>query len=404
MALRKRLHTDQDQAKPPVIVLTGGGSGGHITPLLAVADELKKTKPDAQLIYIGQKGDKLSSIVSKNKAIKGVHAVRAGKFRRYHGEGLRQVLDLATLFKNIRDFFYVLIGIWQSYWLIKRLKPDVIFVKGGFVGVPVGLAAAMRHIPFITHDSDAVPGLANRIISRWAEVHAVALPKNVYKYPADKTVSVGVPISSSFRTVNKELQNKYKKQLGLKPSDKLVFVTGGGKGALRLNQTIVDVASLLIPSYPKLVFIHVTGLDHVNDINERYDEMLKKDERNRVKTEGFIVNELYVYSGAADVVITRAGATNIAEFAVQHKACIIVPNPQLTGGHQVKNASYLAEQNAAVVMEDSIIFADPDLLISELNKLLASETTRQKLGNALGKFAKPRAAKDLAELLLDTLN
>src|SRR3989344_909016 len=161
-----------------VIILTGGGSGGHITPILALADELKKQKPDARVIYTGQIGDSLGDIVRIHPSVDEVYGVRAGKFRRYHGQGLMQVLDIPTLYKNIRDSFYVMIGFVQSWFLLGRLKPSVIFVRGGYVGVPVGLAAARRKIPYITHDSDAIASLANRIISKRAAAHAVALPKD----------------------------------------------------------------------------------------------------------------------------------------------------------------------------------------------------------------------------------
>ena len=120
------------------IALVGGGSGGHITPLLAVAEELKKQNPAVKLVYIGQTGDKLLDVPQQHKAVDTTYDIRAGKFRRYHGEGLKQLLDIKTILKNIRDLFYVLIGLWQAFWLLGKIKPDVIFVKGGFVGVPVG--------------------------------------------------------------------------------------------------------------------------------------------------------------------------------------------------------------------------------------------------------------------------
>lgn len=155
------------------ILVTGGGSGGHITPILAVVHELRQLSPKAEIIYVGQTGDDLLDVPAHDPNIASVVAIRAGKFRRYHGEGWKQLFDVVTLCKNLRDAVWVLIGLWQSFWLLGRLRPDVIFVKGGFVGVPVGLAAALRGIPYVTHDSDALPGLANRIIARWAKVHTV---------------------------------------------------------------------------------------------------------------------------------------------------------------------------------------------------------------------------------------
>jgi len=132
------------------IVVTGGGSGGHITPLLAVAHELKQSRPEVRIVYVGQRGDRLGDIPAQDKNIDASYMVRAGKFRRYHGEGLKQLLDIPTMLKNIRDAFYVLIGIWQCFWLLGKLGPDAVFIKGGFVGVPVGIAAALRRIPRTT--------------------------------------------------------------------------------------------------------------------------------------------------------------------------------------------------------------------------------------------------------------
>ncbi len=401
MAFRGQLNT-APEAKP-TIALVGGGSGGHITPLLAVAEELKKLNSNIRLVYIGQAGDKLLDVPTKNKNIDKVYAVKAGKFRRYHGQGLLQWLDLNTLLLNTRDAFYVIVGIFQSYRLLKKIKPQTIFIKGGFVGVPVGLAAAFRRIPYVTHDSDAVPGLANRIISPWAAAHAVALPKDIYKYPADKTFSVGVPISLKFRPVTPALKLEYKKQLGLDKRVQIVFVTGGGTGAQRLNEAVIQAAPLLLAANKKLVIIHSTGRDHEAVIKDEYNRLLTdKELRKRVIVKGFFVDDLYINSGAADVVICRAGATNLAELAAQQKACIVVPNPMLTNGHQLKNAKYLEQKKSAYILDDLELSKNHELLITALQDLLNNKPKRQQMSANLAKFAKPRAAKELAELILDT--
>ena len=137
------------------IVVTGGGSGGHITPVLAVAHELKKQSKNIKVVYIGQKGDSLSDIPAQSEYIDEVHLVRAGKLRRYHGEGIKQLLDLSTVFKNLRDMIWVLVGLFQSFVLLRKLRPDAIFIKGGFVCVPVGLSAAALRIPCLLYTSDA---------------------------------------------------------------------------------------------------------------------------------------------------------------------------------------------------------------------------------------------------------
>jgi UDP-N-acetylglucosamine--N-acetylmuramyl-(pentapeptide) pyrophosphoryl-undecaprenol N-acetylglucosamine transferase len=122
-----------------------------------VAQQLKLLRPDCQIMYIGQKGDGLGDIPAQDTNIDQTFSVRAGKLRRYHGEGLRQLFDLPTVGKNVRDMGYVVAGFGQSYRLLRRLKPDIVFVKGGFVGVPVGLAAARLGIPYVTHDVTRPP-------------------------------------------------------------------------------------------------------------------------------------------------------------------------------------------------------------------------------------------------------
>lgn len=385
---------------PKTIVLTGAGSGGHITPILAIAAEIKHQRSDCQLVYIGQRGDKMGGIPAAHPAIDKVYAVRAGKFRRYHGEGWRQLLYIRTWLLNVRDFFYVLAGIYQSRRLLKAIRPDVVFIKGGFVGVPVGLAAAGLRIPYVTHDSDAIPGLANRIISRWAVRHAVALPPEVYNYPASKTVMTGIPLRADFVPVTGSLKQDYRKKLELPAKAKVLFVIGGGLGSQRVNQAVTDAVPHLLREFPDLRILHAAGRANAASVKSAYQEKLSKAERGRLKVLGYI-DDVYLYSGAADVVITRAGATNLAEFALQGKACIVVPSPFLTGGHQLKNARYLAEQGAALVLDESELAADPNRLAALASDLLGKPASQRAMANRLAGFAKPDATRELARLILN---
>ena len=381
------------------IILTGGGSGGHITPILAVAHELKQLKPDVRLVYIGQKGDKLGDLPRQDPNIDAAYSVRAGKFRRYHGEGFKQFLDIKTLLKNIRDVVYVVIGFFQSYFLLRKLHPDSIFIKGGFVGVPVGLAAALHKIPYITHDSDALPGLANRIISRWAFVHAVALPKEVYKYPQNKTVTVGVPIHANYQPVTSDIQIKYRNDIGLGKYQKIVLITGGGLGAQRLNIYAAEVIPAILQQYQDLAIVHTVGRGNEQKMSDIYKQRLNSSDLKRVIVAGYLT-DLFKYSAAADVIIARAGATNLAEFAVQGKACVIVPNPQLTGGHQLKNADYLVDHKAIEVVTEEALASNISVLKSAVQNLLDNNSLRIEMGKNLSDFAQPNAAILLAQLLL----
>ncbi len=380
------------------VLLTGGGSGGHITPVLAVAKALKKLDSTIETVYCISVGDKLLHLPHEHEDIDRVVKIRSGKLRRYHGEGIKQLLDIPTLVKNIRDLFFVVIGLFQSIKILKREKPDVIFIKGGFVGVPVGLAAALLKVPFITHDSDAVPGLANRLISRWAKMHAVAMPVENYSYPKENTIQVGVPISSQYQKVSRKQQLEYIEEIGLPDKAEVLYITGGGLGAIRLNTAITKIARALLGRRPNLFIVHIAGPGHQQLLRQQYDHALHG-KTKRVIVKDF-VSDAYKYSGAADVIVARAGATTLAEFAAQQKACIIVPNPQLTGGHQLRNTEVLTKLGAVRMVSDELVQKNPELLLKDIEDLLESVNIRAKLAVTFNKTADHEAADKLAKLLI----
>lgn len=377
--------------------MTGGGSGGHITPILAVAHELKVLNPTGvEIIYIGQKGDQLADLPAADPNIDAVYTVWAGKFRRYHDEGWTQLLKVRTQALNLRDLWRVVRGIWQGYRLLHQLKPDVIFTRGGFVSVPVAIGGRLNRIPYITHDSDSVPSLANRLIARWGAIHAVALPAELYPYPATKTVMVGVPVSKQYQPVTATLRQQYRKELGLEAYEQVVLLTGGGNGARALNEALVANARYLLAAFPNLVIVHVAGRALEAETNQGYDQLKLGLARKRVRVRGF-VTDLYRYSGAADVVIARGGATNLAEFAIQGSACLIVPSKQL--GWNVKNAAALSERGAVVQLNEDQA-EQPERLGRTIGELLEDERKRTMLGRRLSDYAHPHAAAELAALIL----
>lgn len=381
------------------VALTGGGSGGHITPILAVAAELKRRRPDLRVVYVGQRGDSLMDIPAQDPNIDSVYAVSAGKFRRYHGESfIRQALDIPTLLKNARDFFLVLAGIWQSRRLMGRIKPDVVFSRGGFVSVPVCLGAAMKHIPYITHDSDPIPSLANRLIARWASWHAVAVPDDSYPYEPDKTVVTGIPVNKEFKPVTPALKKTYRREIKVPESVPMLFVIGGGLGSQRINKAVADALPNLLDEFQDLRVVHVVGRANLNDMERLYEDRLP-DGRGRVRVLGFIT-DVYRYSGAADIVVSRAGATNLAEFALQGRACIVIPGSFLAGGHQIQNARYLERKEAALVIDEDSLADDPNRLAKQVADLLHDKARIKALGSELGGFARPRAAEAITDLIL----
>lgn len=383
-------------------MVTGGGSGGHITPVLAVAHELKKLRPEVVIEYIGQTGDSLGDIPEQDKHIDRSYTVRAGKFRRYHGEGWRQLLDIVTLYKNLRDVVFVLIGIWQSFWLLGKLRPDIIFTRGSFVSVPVCIAAKLRGIPYVTHDSDAIPSLANRIIAPWARLHAVALPKELYTYPPKKTITVGVPISDKFHPLTTTEVRADREQLRLDEAGKVLLVTGGGLGSQRINMAAVACVPDLLVRYPDLWVVHIAGRLEEASVRRQYHQELPPEEQKRVLIKGFVTN-MYQYSGAADVVVSRAGGNSIAEFAAQSKACVVVPAPHLSGGHQLKNAQVLADRKAVRLVNETTLQEDLHAFMPPLTDLFDHPEKRILLGKKLATLAQPNAAHLLAVLLLEVV-
>jgi len=245
-----------------------------------------------------------------------------------------------------------------------------------------------------------LPGLANRIVAPWAKLHTVALPKGVYSYPAAKTETVGVPIAKEYHRFTKREIVEARKQLALPVDAKVVFVTGGGLGAQHVNEGVAACVPALLRRYPDVVVVQLAGRKHEATLRQQYIKELSAQDQRRVVVKGFISN-LYLYSGAADVIITRAGATAIAEFAAQAKACIIVPSPFLAGGHQLKNAKVLADRKAARMVNDDDLAHDPHVLMAPLTNLLDDATLREQLGRNLATLAQSDAAKRLAMLLLE---
>jgi UDP-N-acetylglucosamine--N-acetylmuramyl-(pentapeptide) pyrophosphoryl-undecaprenol N-acetylglucosamine transferase len=379
------------------IVLCGGGSGGHITPLLAVASELRKKNRKLRIIYIGEKNGKFAHIVEDSGHLfDEKHFIYAGKLRRYHGESLKdKLLDWQTMLLNLRDIFKLLIGAWQSFWLLRRLKPNSLLLKGGFVCVPVALTARLLGRPYVTHDSDALPGLSNRIAGRWARYHATGQPAKYYNYPPESVRFVGVPTDERFRDYSASEKRILKEKYHMQSDDQVLLITGGSNGARRLNEAVIDVLPKLLKKHKNLYVFHQIGAGNDDQV-AGFPEKLE----SRVIFFDFSA-EIFHMSAIADVVITRAGASAMADYAAQKKTCIVVPNPYLTGGHQLKNAEVLSESGAAIVVSETDMLSDKKGLYQAVNSLLTDEAKRAEVAKNLHRLNPGRrAASDLADLVV----
>ncbi len=337
-----------------------------------------------------------AGLLENQTDIAGIATISAGKFRRYHTQSwFRHLLDVETNLLNIRDVFRTLVGVVEAWMLLRRERPDAIFIKGGFVAVPIGFVASRLKVPFMTHDSDSVPGLANRLIARWAAYHATGMPEEFYSYPKAKTKFVGVPLAPQYQLVSEVNQADFRQEMGINRSGHVLLVAGGSSGAQRVNQAFAPVADQLLAKYGDLTIVHQVGRGQLGTYSTEHDRRL-------IVAEFFGPEDMYRYSGAADLIITRGGATNIAEFAAQAKACVVIPNPLLTGGHQLKNAQHLADQGAIEVVTEAKMQSEK--FFDTICSLLDDPAGRQQLAYKLGGLARPKAAQDTALLLLELIN
>ncbi len=330
-----------------------------------------------------------------------VFHVKSGKFRRYHGESfISHLLDIKTLLLNARDLVRVIYGTFEARRLLKKLQPSVVFSKGGYVVVPVGIASHLLKIPIVTHDSDTLPGMANRIIGRWATIHATGMPSEYYDYPKEKLVYTGIPVSKTFHPPTSKEIADFKNHLKIPINSKVLLVAGGGQGSKTVNAMILEVANDLLKKFPDLYLLHLCGKANQTDVREGYKDNLSADGLLRVKVVGF-TDEFFKFSAVADLVVARTGATTLAELAMQGRALITIPSPFLSGGHQLKNAEMLKKQQASVIVKEDSSRAD---LLEQLDDLLSDEQKRKELASNLHKLAKPEAAQDIANILFKVAN
>lgn len=376
------------------ILLIGGGSGGHVLPLLAVAEELRKLHQKLDLrVWCDKKTFGLVQELFVNLTDVKVERVAAGKLRRYHHLKWWQHLQPAILWPNFKDIFRIIGGFCQSFAKLLVWRPAVIFCKGGYVGLPVGLVGALLRIKLIIHDSDTLPGLTNRILSRFARKIATGFPvENYPTYAPAKLQYTSIPIKASFRPISPDKQVALKRQLGFAADQPLVLAVGGGLGAVAINDAILTLAQ----TSPELQLVLATGEFDL----PRVEQEMSSAKITNLRAKSFFTDiDQYILS--ADIVICRAGATTLVELASAQKLTIVVPNPKLSGGHQLKNAENLANIKAVDVILEPELKNDATILQDTIHKLLTiGEKERQTRLRAFASIVQPDASRQIAQLII----
>lgn len=371
-----------------------------MTPVAAVLRELRQRDSSVEIRFWCDRkfSSQARSLIGNVDLNIPVSTVISGKLRRYHNIPIwRQLLrPFSIVLPNIRDGALVIIGCIQSIAKLLIWRPDVVFTKGGYVCLPVGIAARLLRIPLVIHDSDAHPGLTNRVLARFAQSIATGAPLKNYSYPASITRYVGIPIANDFKPLTSIEQQNVKAELGFNILKPLIVVTGGGLGAKRINEAVANVLQDII-QLGSLVLI--SG-------SQQYDEMRSMTPENdsRFQLHAFVSSGMASMLGAADIVVTRAGATTILELAALAKPTILIPNGYLTGGHQLKNAQAYAENGAVIIIDEHDLDANPKVLVKTLRNLLDDSTMRTRMSEDFHSFAKPHAASDMADMIIDAAN
>jgi len=354
------------------ILLTGGGTAGHIFPILAVYDELNRMSFEYKFDFLFMTDSKqnFSKIVLGNRPI-NYKKIYSGKLRRYWS------------LQNLVDPFKIIVGIIQSFCIISFFKPDVVFAKGGYVTFPVVFAANVLKIPIVIHESDIVMGLANRIEAKMAKKICVGFPTKFYSNIfTTNMVYTGNPVRKEFIDIAKKNSDLGERQT--------LLITGGSQGSRIINQAIASIMPKLVQKYH---VIHICG-------NNDYDWLSKSKWPNY---------DLYSFTdkmpdlmNGADLIISRASANTMFEIATLKKPSILIPLANAANGHQLANAKVFEQSNASVLISENKL--TPSSLYDIINNLMSDKKILKDMGDNANKLVNNDSAKLIANEIIKALN
>ncbi len=367
------------------IVITGGGSGGHFYPAIAIAEKLNELALaekilDLELFYIADTPyDKRALDDNRMTFLE----LNTGKQRTYFSV------------QNFFDIFKTFFATIRAIFILYKIFPDVVFSKGGYPSVPVTIASRVLGIPVVIHESDSVPGRANKMAGKWAKRIAISYKEASDYFPKEKTAFVGHIVRKEIRTPLREGAFEY---LKLKSSLPVIFILGGSQGAKIINETILNALPELVTRYQ---IIHQTGVKNFEEVKIIADLNLKESEAKQNYYPYPYLNKLAIRmaAGVAELVVSRAGANSIAEIASWGLPSIIIPITKTNGDHQRNNAFNYAETGACVVIEESNLA--PNVLIEEIDRLFADTATFKNMKEATSKFVFPDAEEKIAREIIN---
>ncbi len=372
------------------ILFTGGGTAGHIMPLVALAREIRKiySKEDLKLSYIGPK-DNFGALLLSQEGIK-VRGIFAGKVRRY--------LNPKAFLQNIFDvFFKIPLGIIQSLFYIFFSAPDVIFSKGGYGALPATISGWLLRVPIFLQESDVIPGQTNRFLSKFAIEVFISFPvKKIEHLPKNKMIFVGNPIRRELLGGSPEEAKEFFRLTDEKP---VVLIMGGSQGAQRINDILLEILPELLSNFE---IIHQCGEKNQKQVQEESKIMIKEEMEKYYHLVPFLKErELKLAYAAARAVVSRAGANSIFEIAALGLPSILIPLLESAQNHQLKNAYAYAENGACLVIEEANL--TPHFFLEKLKSLVFRQGEMKKMQEAAMEFSTPYAGKIIAEYIVNYL-
>lgn len=369
------------------ILLTGGGSGGHFYPIIAIAEQLNQISKENRLL----KPDLF--YMSTDPYNEGLLFENNILFKKVVSGKIRGKKSIGNIILNFIDLFKIGFGSVSALWRIFIIYPDVVFGKGGYASFPALLAARILRIPVVIHESDSTPGKVNAWAGKFAKRIAISYPEAIQYFKKEKVAYTGNPIR---KDIQEPLTEGSYKLLGLSEDVQTIFITCGSQGSRFINEIIMDALTDLVTKYQ---VIHQTGKNNIKVIEETSSVVLANNpNKNRYKPIDYLnVLQLRAASGMADLIISRAGST-IFEIACWGKPSIIVPIPEPTSHDQRSNAYSYARSGAAIVIEEKNLASH--VLVSEIDRIIDNPNERAKMASAAVAFARKDSAKLIAEEIL----
>ena len=356
------------------ILVTGGGTGGHIYPALAFIRYVQKIQPDSEFLYVGTHRGLENKIVPET----GI------SFKTIKIQGFKRKLSL----DNIKTVQLFVESIKRSKEILREFKPDVVIGTGGYVSGSVVYAAARMKIPTIVHEQNSVPGITNKFLSRFADRVGISFPDAAQYFPENKTVLVGNPRAQEVVTSGK---SEVLEQYGLLPDIPTVPIFGGSQGALKINQAVIQA----LPKFSQKEYqvLYASGDRYYNEIAEKFD--IEKINHN-LSLQPYIKNMTDVMANV-DLLIGRAGATSIAELTALGLPAILIPSPYVTNDHQTKNAQSLVNAGAVKMITDADLTGEK--LVEAVDEIMGDPEKKAMMAKASRQEGIPDAAERLWSLV-----